>query len=470
MRRAFALTLSFAFVGPALAAAPPEPSAAVVKHVGGEKAVALIRGIRSVEAFHVDSSDGSKTDPSEVVAHRLIVGKAIALPKESAAKLTAALLADDTYFKNDSKGTGKGTGVGFRAKTADGGLVEVSCCLGKGNTHLRIVDAAGKVLISGDVRGFRNAEAAPLRILAAEAFPDDPVIQAFKPKPAAEKPPAKAPPENPKSPFSPGAKLEKVADGFKFSEGPTADKDGNVYFSDQPNDRMMIYSVDGKLSTFVEKCGRANGLCFDAAGKLWACSDEKNELRKYDVATKEFTVVVKDYMGKLLNGPNDVWAAPNGGVYFTDPFYNRTAYWKRGPEEQDKRGVYYVSPKGVLSRVADDFVQPNGVVGTADGKTLYVADIRGKRTFAFDIQADGTLANRRVFCNVGSDGLTVDDEGNVYVTGGGVSVYDKAGKKLADLAVPEGASNMCFGGKDRKTLFITAQKGLYAISMRVAGG
>jgi len=159
-----------------------------------------------------------------------------------------------------------------------------------------------------------------------------------------------------------------------------------------------------------------------------------------------------------------------GRINFTDPFYNRTAYWKRGPEEQDKRGVYYTSPKGVLSRVAEDFVQPNGIVGTADGKILYVADIRGKRTYAFDIQADGTLANRRVFCGVGSDGLTLDAEGNVYLTGGGVNVFDKAGKKIATLAVPEGTSNMCFGGKDRKTLFITAQKSLYAIPMRVVGG
>jgi len=477
MRFAFTWIISLTSFGFALAADPSEPSAAVVKQVGGEKVVALIRGIESVEAFHAGQmgSADDQADQTKTVGNRLIVGKAITLPKEYAAKLTAALLADDTYFKADSKGTGKGTAVGFRGKTADGSIVEVSCCLEKGNTHLRVLDSTGKALISGDVRGCRNAEAAPLRIIAAEVFPDDPLIQKFKPKPVAAKSapevkaPEKAPPTNPKSPFEPGAKVAMVADGFKFAEGPTSDKEGNVYFSDQPNDRIMIWSADGKLSTFVEKCGRANGLCFDADGKLWACSDEKNELRKYDVATKDFTVVVKDHMGKLLNGPNDVWAAPKGGVYFTDPFYNRTAYWKRGPEEQDKRGVYYVSPKGEVSRVAEDFVQPNGIVGTADGKTLYVADIRGKRTFAFDIQADGTLANRRVFCGVGSDGLTIDQEGNVYLTGGGVNVFDKTGKKIMTLAVPEGASNMCFGGKDRKTLFITAQKSLYAISMRIAG-
>jgi len=347
MRFAFAFVAAVAFFEVAPAADSPEPSAAVVKQVGGGKVVALIRGIESVEAFHVGGVDLTKKDPAEVVGNRLIEGKGVSLPKEYAAKLTAALLADDTYFKNDSKGTGKGTGVAFRAKTVDGGVVEVSCCLQKGNTHLRVLDASKKVLISGDVRGFRNAEAAPLRILAVEAFPDDPLIQKFKPEPvtagdpkAAPKsvPPAAAPQvgapgkavdaksaepkANPKSPFEPGAKVAMVADGFRFAEGPTSDKDGNVYFSDQPNDRIMIWSIDGKLSTFVEKCGRANGLCFDADGKLWACSDEKNELRKYDVATKDFTVVVKDHMGKLLNGPNDVWAAPNGGVYLIFPTKN----------------------------------------------------------------------------------------------------------------------------------------------------
>ena len=468
MRFAFAFVAALAFLEVAPAADPPEPSAAVIKQVGGDKVIALIRGIESVEAFHVGGIDTKKSDDS-YVANREIVGKGAAMPKDFAAKLTAALLADDTYFKNDSKGTGKGTAVGFRGKTTAGGIVEVSCCLEKGNTHLRVVDAAGKVLISGDVRGFRNAEEAPLRILAAEAFPDDPVIQKFKPKPVAERPPPKKQLPPIPSPIVMGAQLIKVADGFKFAEGPSADKDGNIYFTDQPTDRILIWPIEGKLTTFVEKSGRANGLCFDPDGKLWACSDEKNELRRYDVATKEYTIMAKDYMGKLLNGPNDVWVAPNGGAYFSDPYYKRM-WWTREKEEQDSRGVYYVSPKGAVSRAAADFMQPNGVVGTADGKTLYVADIKANRTFAFDIQEDGTLTNRRKFCDTGSDGMTVDADGNVYLTRGTVVVFDKAGRKITDLAVPENPSNVCFGGKDQKTLFVTAQKGLYSIQMKVAGG
>jgi len=271
-----------------------------------------------------------------------------------------------------------------------------------------------------------------------------------------------------KSPFDPKAKVEKLAGGFKFTEGPSADKDGNVYFTDQPNDKILVWSVDGKLSTFLDKSGRSNGLCFDANGALWACADEKNELWKIDIATKKQTVVVKDYKGKLLSGPNDLWITPTGGVYFTDPFYKRD-YWKRGPEEQDKRGIYFVSPKGELSRVDDDYKQPNGIVGTPDGKTLYAADIGAGKTYAYDIKDDGTLANRRLFCSMGSDGMTLDSEGNVYLTSGKVVVFDKMGKKIAELTVPEGPANVCFGGKDHKTLFITARTGLYAIPTRVKG-
>jgi gluconolactonase len=271
------------------------------------------------------------------------------------------------------------------------------------------------------------------------------------------------------SPVAAGAKVEKLAGGFEFTEGASVDADGNVYFTDQPKDRILKWSTDGKLSTFMEPCGRSNGLCFDADGKLWACADEKNELWKIDVKTKEKTVVVKDYGGKLLNGPNDVWVRPDGGAYFTDPFYKR-AYWKRGPEEQDKRAVYYVSPDGKVTRVDDDYGQPNGLVGTPDGKTLYVADIGRGKTFAYDIQPDGSLKNRRLFCSMGSDGMTLDSDGNVYLTGRGVIVFDKAGKKLTTIDVPElWTANVCFGGKDMQTLFITASKGLYALKMKVKG-
>jgi len=266
-----------------------------------------------------------------------------------------------------------------------------------------------------------------------------------------------------------GAKLEKLAGGFGFTEGPAVDADGNVFFTDQPNDRILKWSIDGKLSTFLEPCGRSNGLYFDREGNLLACADEKNELWSIDVKGKH-TVLVKDYGGKLLNGPNDLWVRPDGGIYFTDPFYKRD-YWKRGPMEQDGQCVYYLTPdRKKLVRVASDLKQPNGIIGTPDGKALYVADIGDRKTYAYEIQADGSLAKKRLFCEMGSDGMTIDEEGDVYLTGRGVTVFDREGKKIAQIDVPERwTANVCFGGKDRKTLFITASTGLYAMKMRVKG-
>src|SRR5208283_5042035 len=269
--------------------------------------------------------------------------------------------------------------------------------------------------------------------------------------------------------IAPGASLEKLAGGFEFTEGPACDDHGNVFFTDQPNDRIMEWSVDGKLSTFLHPCGRANGLCFDSQGNLWACADEKNELWRIDPAGKP-TVVVRDFEGKLLNGPNDVWLRPDGGMYFTDPYYQRP-YWKRGPKEIAIEGVYYLTPDHKkLSRVVADLVQPNGIIGTPDGKTLYVADIGGGKTYAYDIQDDGTLAGKRLFCKMGSDGMTIDDRGNVYLTGKGVTVFDREGRKIEHIGVPESwTGNICFGGKDRQTLFITASKHIYGLKMRVHG-
>jgi len=269
--------------------------------------------------------------------------------------------------------------------------------------------------------------------------------------------------------IAPGAQVEKLAGDFKFTEGPASDAQGNVYFTDQPNDRILKWSVDGKLTTFMQPCGRSNGLCFDARGNLWACADEKNELWRIAPDGKA-TVVVKDYQGKLLNGPNDVWIRPDGGMYFSDPFYKRP-YWNRGPMEQDCQAVYFLAPDHKkLTRVAGDLQQPNGIIGTPDGKTLYVTDIRGKKTYVYDIQADGSVANKRLFCEMGSDGMTLDSEGNVYLTGRGVTVFDRAGKQIEEIAVPEKwTANVCFGGKDGHTLFITASTGFYGLRMRVKG-
>lgn len=269
--------------------------------------------------------------------------------------------------------------------------------------------------------------------------------------------------------IEPGAKVQLLAGGFKFTEGPASDKAGNVYFTDQPNDRILIWSTDGKLSTFMEKSGRSNGLSFDRKGNLWACADEKNELWRISPSGKSATVV-KDYDGKRLNGPNDLWIRPDGGIYFTDPFYKRD-YWNHQTSEQDGQCVYFYDPgKNRLVRVVSDLKQPNGIIGTKDGKILYVADIAGQKTYRYDVQRDGTLANKTLFCEMGSDGMTIDSEGNVYLSGRGVTVFSPAGAKIEQIAVDAPwTANMCFGGRDHRTLFITATQGLFSLRMRVRG-
>jgi gluconolactonase len=269
--------------------------------------------------------------------------------------------------------------------------------------------------------------------------------------------------------IAPGAKLEKLAGDFSFTEGPASDAEGNVFFTDQPNDRILKWSVDGKLTTFLQPCGRANGLCFDGQGNLWACADEKNELWRIDRAGQS-TVVVKDFKGKLLNGPNDVWVlAAGGGLYFTDPYYKRQ-YWNRGPKEQGEH-VYYLAPdQKTLVRVIDDLKQPNGIIGTPDGKLLYVADIGATKTYRYSIQPDGSVKDKHLFCELGSDGMTIDNQGNVYLTGKGVSVYNLAGKAIEHIDVPESwTANVCFGGANRSTLFITASKSFYGVKTQVLG-
>jgi gluconolactonase len=269
--------------------------------------------------------------------------------------------------------------------------------------------------------------------------------------------------------LAPGAKLQKLAGDFAFTEGPTCDAQGNLFFTDQPNDRILKWSADGKLSVFLQPAGRANGMSFDAAGQLVACADEKNELWSIDSRGGK-TTLWKGHAGRALNGPNDVWVHPGGGLYFTDPFYKRP-WWTHAAMPQDGQHVYYLTPGGrTLLRVTDDLVQPNGIVGTPDGHTLYVADIGAKKTWRYAIQADGRLAGKTLVCERGSDGMTLDDEGHLYLTGDGVRVFDGGGREVEQIQVPEAwTANVSFCGRDRRTLFITASTGLYAIRTRTKG-
>jgi len=260
----------------------------------------------------------------------------------------------------------------------------------------------------------------------------------------------------------------KAGSGYIFTEGPAVAPDGKVYFTDQPNDRIHVWDEKSGITLWLEGTGRSNGLYFNREGNLVACADLNNELVFFD-KNKKLHLIHSGYNGKMLNAPNDLWIDPNGGIYFSDPFYARK-YWKQGrTEEQEVRGVYYLSPGGKIQRVISDFVQPNGLIGTPDGKILYVADINDKKIWKYDILADGSLTNKTFFAPDGSDGMTIDNKGNVYITSGKVWVYSPAGALIQEIEVPEKPSNVCFGGKNRKTLFITARTSVYTVKMKVKG-
>lgn len=262
-----------------------------------------------------------------------------------------------------------------------------------------------------------------------------------------------------------GAKVEKLVGGFEFTEGAVADAKGNIFFTDIPNNRINKWTLNGELITFKKDSGGANGLFFDKKGNLLVCEGGRRRVVSIGRNGRK-TVLADEYNNKQLNSPNDLWADPNGGIYFTDPRYG-----DRSGMEQGCECVYYLSPDHKkLIRVIDDMVRPNGIIGTADSKTLYVADHGGGKTFVYTINEDGTLSNKKLFAPEGSDGMTMDNEGNIYLTTNVVAVYNKNGEKIETIEVPEQPSNLCFGGKDKRTLFITARTSLYSVRMRVASG
>jgi gluconolactonase len=266
-----------------------------------------------------------------------------------------------------------------------------------------------------------------------------------------------------------GAMPEKAGTGYTFTEGSSVAPDGRVYFTDQPNDKIYIWNESGGITLFKEGTERSNGTIFDQKGNLLSCADLQNKIIKYTPTGEMVVVYDGGYEGKILNGPNDIWADDKGGIYFTDPYYQR-GYWERGHKQlQDVQGVYYLNSAGMLSRVIGDLEQPNGIVGTRDGRYLYVSDIRAGTTWKYNINSDGSLAGKTSFAPAGSDGMTLDRRGNVYLTFDKVLVFSSKGDKIGEIEIPERPSNLCFGGKNRKTLFITARTSVYTLRMKVKG-
>jgi gluconolactonase len=271
------------------------------------------------------------------------------------------------------------------------------------------------------------------------------------------------------TPYDTLTKPQLISRQFTFTEGASVDKKGNVFFTDPPNNKIWEYSTDGKLAVFLDSAGHSNGMYFDKKGNLVTCADEHEQLWSIS-PDKKVKVLLKDYQGKLMNGPNDIWIDAKGGIYMTDPYYQRP-WWTRTKPDLDGQKVYYL-PKGKQQPfiVDADLKKPNGIVGTPDSKYLYVGDIEDNKTYKYTINKDGTLSDRKLFVEQGSDGMTLDEKGNVYLTGNGVTIYNPQGKKIGHITIPEPwTANLCFGGTDKNILFMTASTAVYILKMNVKG-
>ncbi|MCS6978408.1 MAG: SMP-30/gluconolactonase/LRE family protein [Gemmatales bacterium] len=273
--------------------------------------------------------------------------------------------------------------------------------------------------------------------------------------------------------IGPVGRIVKLHGNFQFTEGPAADRQGNVYFTDIPAEKIYKVTPRGELSVFQDKSNHANGLMFNQKGELVACEMD-GQVVAYSADGKSRRVLASEYQGKRFNAPNDLVIDRTGGIYFTDPTFRAPM-----PLPQGKAAVYYLSPEGKVTRLIDDLPNPNGVILSPDEKTLYVVPSGQAEMMAYPVEAPGKLGKGRVFCTLqqpegrsgtGGDGLTVDVKGNLYITSQlGIQVFDPNGKLLGILKFPEQPANVTFGGPDRKTLYVTARTSLYSVPMEIAG-
>ena len=272
--------------------------------------------------------------------------------------------------------------------------------------------------------------------------------------------------------IGPVGEIQRLHTGFAFTEGPAADADGNLYFSDIPGNRIHRLDQKGQLSVFVEPSGHCNGLMV-VGDQLLACEMD-GRLKRFRLSDGEQQILTDGYQKKRFNAPNDLVVDRAGGIYFTDPRF-------RAPEPlpQEKEAVYYRAKDGTVTRLIEDRMAPNGVILSVDEKTLYVIPSMEKTMWAYPVDAPGKLGAGREFCqlkqgegqtNSGGDGLTIDSRGNLYITSGlGLQVFDPSGTALGIISFPEQPANVTFGGPGRRTLYVTARKSLYAVEMEAEG-
>lgn len=273
------------------------------------------------------------------------------------------------------------------------------------------------------------------------------------------------------------AQLEQLGTGCEFTEGPVWHAEGKfLLFSDIPANQMKKWTAEEGITNFRVPSGKSNGLTYDKQGRLVTCEHANRRVSRTE-ADGTVVTIASHYEGKRLNSPNDLIVKSDGSIYFSDPPYGLTAdYGVEGEQDLDFQGVYRLSPDGqTVTLLVDDFDRPNGLCFSPDESILYINDTERMHIRVFDVQADGTIANGRIFAEEEGDdgvpdGMKVDVHGNVYLTGpGGIWIFDTSGEHLGVIQISEQAANLGWGGDDWSTLFITASTSLYSIQCKVSG-
>jgi len=273
--------------------------------------------------------------------------------------------------------------------------------------------------------------------------------------------------------IGPTGAFQPIHSGLRFTEGPAADAKGDLYFTDVGANKVLKANPGGAPIVVLDSAGGMNGLMFDGSGRLIGCQGSDRRIVSLDVESKQIEVLSDQCEGKPFIRPNDLVVDRRGGVYFTDPKF-------LGGQDQTS-AVYYVSPDRKTSQLITDLPLPNGILLSPDEKTLYVLPWGGSKFMAYPITSPGTIGAGRVLCELkqppgvqgkGGDGMTCDEQGNLYLTVpsiGAIQVVTPSGEVLGWIQCPEAPSNCTFGGPDGKTLYITARAHVYSAPMLVAG-